>query len=198
VKARSGLTALVEGVREFFEAQAVPATAWLGIRRRFQQITEGPRGGSRVVFILGDYDGGAEGKPLKCGTLESPRNNREEYNPRALVRWPKAVTISIWGVDPDQVEDEEAQIEATEALFEATVQAVHNATVIVDTTTVPPTRVNVGLADVVWGDVFVVAPPWEGAFGRELLVHLELRGPLFDLDFDVAFPSPRVNRGPIT
>lgn len=194
---RSGFTALYEAVREQLEPLGVGVD--VGIAARFRTNNTGTHAANRVVFILGDYDGAAEAKPLKVGTLKKPRHNTVEGDPRELAWYPKAITISVWGCDPDRPDDEASQVNATESLLEAVLAACHNATVVVDTETEPPTTMPVGLADLVWGDVVSVLPPWEDAWGRELLVHVEQSGPLWDASFAWSTTTtPVVNRGSVT
>jgi hypothetical protein len=177
---RSGLKALSAGVASYFSQNNVQAVVGkIGWRSRFRVDNQGPGGGSRVIFIPGEYDGSTDFKPMKGGELTKPRHSHVEA--RELVWWRKTVTLSVWGADRINPDDDEAQIEATEALFEWAVRGVHNA---ID----PMSGRPVGLADVVWKDVTWVKPPSERAFGLEMLVTFEHQAAMFDVAGDLAYP----------
>lgn len=188
---RSGLIALADGARAYFEANGVAAVIPpVGLKYRTFQINQGPGGGSRVVFIPGEYDGQLEPKAMRAGELRKPRHNAtDDINPRELVWWRKSVTLSIWAVDTTNLASEQAQWAALEDLFESTVQAVHNARD-------PVSGLPVGLADVVWVNTTLNRTVIENSFGFELLVTLTHSGPLFDLPIEQAFPQPSVARVP--
>jgi hypothetical protein len=86
--------------------------------------------------------------------------------------WERLCTVYVWAVDPDKLSDEEAQIEASETLFELVLQAVQSAT----------------KATGIWGDVGYVEP-FERPFGLELTALLSFRAPMFDAPTDRAFPG---------
>ena len=186
---RSGLVALSDGVRAFFAANGVAATVTpVGWRYRSFQVNQGPGGGSRVCFIPGKIDPTSPAAPkvVDAGTFEQPR--LKTANPRPLAQWSKVVTLSVWGVDTSDLENDELQLAATENLLESTYQAMHAA---VD----PVTGVNVGLADVVLRDAVWTLPPVELGFGREFVAYFVHRGPLFDLPIATTTPQPLIVRG---
>jgi len=189
-RGRSGLIALSDGVRAYFEANridaSVPAVGW---RQRTMWTNEGPGGGSRVIFMPGQFDGGLDSRPLKGGSFHKARQTHDD--PRPLVWWARLATLSVWAVDPDRPDDEELQIAATEDLLEKAVSAAHNA---IDPVTGSP----VGLADLIWGDLTWVRPPSDAAFGREILLTFTHGSALFDLPIGIATPQGAVARDPPT
>jgi hypothetical protein len=80
----------------------------------------------------------------------------------------------VWGVDTASRQDESAQIEATETLFEWVVRAVHSA---------PG-----AFADARWGSLKWTSPT-ERAFGLELRAELTFMQPIFDQPRDLVFPT---------
>lgn len=191
---RAGLPALVRGVRAYFAAYGVTANVVLGWNARNSQINQGPGGANRVCFIPGEFDGSTGApKVAKAGTMDrNAAQNFVSHNPRmrALAWWHEPITVSCWAVDPSQPQDEESQIEATNALQEATVAAIHNATD-------PVTGFAVGFANIEeWGAVGWTLPPGENAFGRELTFGLTLLSPLFDAPIQLVTPAASVVRNP--
>lgn len=184
---QSGLVVLADAVRVYFDANGVRATvAPVGLRYRSFSMNQGPGGGSRIVFIPGDFSGDAALKPIDEGELGDPLKRLGD-NPRELVEWNRTVTISIWGVDASDVSDEQRQIEATENLLELVVRAVHNAVS-------PNTGYAIGAdrdenGSSTWGKVSRTYPPVENGFGCELLVRLRIKGPLFDAPAQIVTPT---------
>lgn len=175
---RSGLLAATKYVAEFLAANGLTTTVKVGWKERAKQINQGGGRANRVVFIPSDPSG-------KSGSLTAPhfagdRDVRAAIDaPRAatmreLAGWNRIVTVSVWACDGEHPEDEEAQIEALETLFEWTVRAVHSA---------PG-----AFANAQWGDV-TCTPIQERQFGRELLVGLTFRQPLFDQPREVVYPT---------
>lgn len=194
---RSGLVALADGMRSYFEANEIPAVVMpVGWKYRAFLVGQGPGGGSRVCLIPGKLDptAGTPPKVTEAGTFKQPAfadagTGGGNANPRRLIEWVRTVTLSVWGVDVEHLNDDEAQFHATENLLEWTYQAMHAA---VD----PVTGINVGLADVVLKDAVWVIPPVEQGFGRELVAYFEHHGPLFDLPDAIATPQPGIYRSP--
>ena len=191
----SGFRMLWEGTRTYFEANHWNETIDAGWKAREQVLNQGPGGASRVVFIHGRVPPTGQG-PYPAGTIEQPRIAQARSslasgayvdNPRPLRQWSRLCTLSVWGVDADQLDDDTAQSDATEELFERVVQAVHNA-IYVD----PDNEVETpaGLADVKWTDVIwnVVSPNY--GYGRELLAYFVHKGPIYDQAIGLARPSP--------
>lgn len=184
----SGLIALANGMRAYFAANSVAATvAAVGLTQRSRVINQGVGGGSRVVLMAGAIDASGALKSYAGGRLGKPKLTHT--NPRPLALWERVSTISIWGVDLAKPQDEQAQLEATESLFEWVIRAAHNA---VD----PDTGDPVGLANIVWGDVMWTYPPGENAFGREMLVTFTHSAVLFDQKIDTTTPHGAVARNP--
>lgn len=192
----SGILALVRGVREYFDENDVSARVEVGWTKRFRTDNQGPGGGNRVVFIPGE-DAAQPGAPkiLKGGVLDrNAPQNHVAYNPRmrALAWGHEPLTVCVWALDPERPQDEEAQIEATEDLFELTLQGIHNA---VD----PRTGSNAGFANIEeWGPMAWTLPPGEQSFGRERTFTFVLLVPYFDKSMEVAFPMGAVTRNPPT
>lgn len=184
--ARSGLVTLAQAAQIYFDQNGVPVQVAVGFGARWKLWNQGPDGANRLVFIPGDYNGDPAEKPLDEGRLYNPLKLASD-NPRELVEWQRTVTISVWGVDPDQPNDEVASILATDRLLEWTVRAVNNA---VD----PETGLSLG-ADrdedgrLTWGKVTRTYPPLETAFGVEYLVRFEMRGPLYDVPSTTLVPT---------
>jgi len=196
---RSGLIALADGMRAYFEAQRIPAVVTpVGWKYRSFVINQGPGGGSRVCLIPGRIDpsSGTPPKVIEAGTFKQPMfgdagSNGGYANPRRLIEWDRTVSLCVWGVDTTQLDNDEAQYAALEDLVEATYQALHNA---VD----PVTGINVGLADVVLQDAVFTLPPVELAFGRELVGYFQHKGPLFDVADRIVTPKGAIVRQPAT
>lgn len=188
---RSGIIALADAVRVYFEANNVQAhVARVGLKYRTFLTNQGPDGGSRVVFIPGDFNGDPSVKPIDEGELDDPLHH-VSVNPRELAEWRRVVTASIWGVDYARIEDEEAQIQATEDLFEWTLRAIQNA---VKPVTIGEQTFYTHLgADVERGKVTRAYPPLENGYGHELLWRFVLKGPFYDLADPTVVPTP----GPI-
>lgn len=171
---KSGLVALVDSVRSYFETNGVTATVSLGWTKRTQQINQGPGGANRVVFTPSD-DSGKSGRIV--GTQQpGPRTFGTQPNQitvRPLVDWERILTVSIWAADTTAPSDEALQIEAVETLFEWTVRAVQAATK------------NNGR----WTEAGWTVSPVEHSFGRELRVGLIFRHPIFDVENDVVKPQ---------
>jgi hypothetical protein len=195
----SGLGGLVRGVRVYFEANAVDANVSIGWTARYRQDNQGAGGANRVIFIPGE-DAAAPGPPkiLKSGAfdLDGAQNfvatNANGERLRTLAWNHEPVTVSVWAVDPDRPQDEEAQYEATILLVAATIQAIYNA---VD----PQTGAGAGYANIeAWGDSAWTLPPGEMAFGRERTFGLVLLVPYFDAAVTMAYPGGALARGRVT
>ena len=187
---RSGLVALVHSVRDYFTANGVTASVSLGWKERSRQDNQGAGGANRVVFTPSDDSG-------RGGTIDGIRgpgsrnnlasNGGDDTSRRGLYSWERFVVVSIWAQDDSQAdpEDEEAQIEATEALFEWTMRAVQAF----------------AHQDARWGDVTWTPTPVDRSFGRELRAALTYRHPMFDLEVGMVGGSrisPSVTRNPPT
>ncbi|MDB4996650.1 MAG: uncharacterized protein JWM74_4082 [Myxococcaceae bacterium] len=182
--AKSGSVALVKAVRAFFEDSQITAKVSLGWKERAKQDNQGAGGANRVVFTPSD-DSGAGGRitavrgvgdrldgDLAAGTAESRRG---------LFNWERIFLVSVWAVDTSTLNDpenEEAQIEAVELLFEHVMQAV---------------QAFAGQT-AKWGDVRWTVTPLERTFGRELRASLQFKHPMFDEKYAVVKPSPAVHR----
>lgn len=192
VKVRSGLLAVVEGVRGYFAANGVDAEVHVGLRARFFWSRQ------RVVFIPGDYRGEDSPKPMGEGTLTPPEHTKSD-DPRELATWERIVTADILGVDTANKSSEEAQIAAAENLLESTVQALWNGyrpAGVNSAYTAQPGDTKeygyLGRGAIEFGAVTRVYPPAELGYGAELLLQFTLKGPLFDVPSTIVFPTKAV------
>jgi hypothetical protein len=130
----SGLIALTDGVRAFFEQDwvaayfanlgvTIPFVTTTGWKQREQQINVNPGSpqtpgqvNRRVTFMPGT-DKGDE------GTFKEPRRTS---NPRAIATWERLITCAVWAVDTSNLADEQAQITACDNLLEMTLQAIQS------------------------------------------------------------------------
>lgn len=184
---KSGLLYLSQQVRAYFQAHDVPAVvAKVGLTYRTFELNQAPGGGSRVVFIPGEFNGEDDPKTAPFGELNEPLNHSSVVNPRELWEWKKHFTISIWGApEITAPSDEELQYERTEDLFEWTMRGIQNALG--------------GQADMPPGaKVYIRRPPGESGFGTEFLVVTGHDGPLYDVTMPVAFPGPAISKGDVT
>lgn len=173
VRTRSGLVALVKGVREYFDAVGVTANVSIGWKERAKQINQGTGRANRVVFTPSD-DSGKGGKIVAVkqpGTRQI--GDPVTHTVRSLRNWERFVVVSVWAADTTKPNDEEAQLEAVESLFESVLQAVNTF----------------AAADAVWGDVSWTTEGIELSFGREMRAGLVFRHPLFDLPVEVVYPG---------
>jgi hypothetical protein len=187
---RSGLLAAIATVKSFLEDNGIPAAVEVGWKRGPQQINQGPGGANRVVFVPSDSDGAAgELTPPRFPGQRTVRNavDAPVCTVRSLLEWERKIAVLVWAADrttPGDANNEAAQIEAVETLFEWVVRAVHSA---------PG-----AFASVTWG-----APKWtvpaERSFGLELRVPLTFSHPIFDQPRDLVFPTTAaVTRAPYT
>lgn len=174
---RSGSIVLVDGVRAFFRANGVKAEVRLGWKEPARQDNQDKKtGAGRVIFTPSD-PGGRGGALSKNFGARGPGPSAPGA-PRPLVCWEKRFTVRIWAVATGKEADEEAQIQATEDLFERTVQAVQY----------------VAAADAEWLDTAWETEPTEQTFGKALLVALVHRGPLFGVEHRVVYPQPEITK----
>lgn len=185
---RSGLVALVTHVRNYFLLKGIDANVPpLGWKERTKQINQGIGGANRVVFVPSGPNGAAG--PLASirgpGKRLHNANSADAFTRRGLYNWERQAGVSIWGIDrsnPLDIENEEAQIEATELLFERVIEAVHYFVASSE-------QQFGGYATVEWGEPTWVTPPNERVFGRELLAPLTLKHPMFAEEVGYAYPE---------
>lgn len=183
---RSSIPALARAMRAFFEDYDLETQVHVGLPARFEYGH-----GDRVVIIPGEYDGSETLRPIKGGSLGPPEKHADLYDTvngyrqRTLVTWDKTLTLSLWGADPTNLQSEEAQLEATESLFELAVQAI-------DLGVDPETHQFVGLANVVWGTPTWVKPPSIGGYGQEILVTLTHTGVLYAPPVNTTTAAPNL------
>lgn len=185
---RSGFLAAVQAVRAFLTAKEVDAeVVVVGFKQRMQQLNQSKTNrGNRVVFQPSDDDG-------KAGRIVIARQvGDRDIRPaidaprvatiRSLAEWERLSMVSVWATDLDAPNDEEAQGQATETLYEWVVRAVHSA---------PG-----AFANALWGDV-ELTPTKERSFGLELRAALTFRHPIFDEPREVVYPTgAQVDRNP--
>lgn len=185
---KSGVVALVASVRAYFAAMSVTAVVPpLGRKERTKQVNQGPGGANRVVFEMSDPagKGGKLAAPHIVGARDIVDADKNVVaTVRSLKNWERALTVSVWAADPSDTNDEEKQIEATEALFEWVLRAT-NAFVASGASPA---------ASLVWGDTDWTSTPVERAYGFELRVGLVFKHPIFDVPIDLAFPSPALTK----
>lgn len=175
---------LVASVRDYFSTFGVTANVELGWNRRTRQTNQGAGGANRVIFVPSDEagGGGSLARPHLMGPREffdpsSPTPTRPVATARPLLDWQRVIFFYVWARDPARAEDEGAQIEATETLFEEAVRAIHSA---------PG-----GFASLSWGGT-KWTPPAERSFGLELRGSLTFQHPLFDRPSEIVYPSAAV------
>ena len=187
----SSLVALYGSVQGYFTATGNTAGVYLGLRYRDNWDT------SRVVIIDGEFDGSNWPKPRGAGSFGAPWQ-KKSFNPRELVSWERPVTLSIRGVDPTAIDSESAQIQATEGLIEATIQALQQA-MTVDPVT--QTNVSIGQANIDWANSEAVwvdpGTATQQTWGKEFLVTFIYKCVFFDLADSIAFPTPALQKGPL-
>lgn len=188
----SSLVALYTSVQAYFKATGRVAQVYLGLRYRDLWDT------SRVVIIDGEFDGSNAPKVRSAGRFAAPTQKRS-VNPREIVSWPRPVTLSIRGVDATDPDDESKQIEATEALIEATVQALQQATAIDPATGL---AVGIGQASVDWGDSRAAwvdpGSATQQGWGKEFLVTFTYRCVFFDVADNIVFPTPAIQKNELS
>ena len=185
---RSALGALTEAIRAYFDANAISARVEFGLRARSEQINQGPGGASRVVIIPGKYSGELAPKGLDGGRFAAPMHTHARPEPNELLDDDNLATLSVWGVDassPLAIRSELAQYEATQRLLEQTVQAIHGSPIGGPEGCWPA---------IVWTGKYWPKPPVEMSFGLELLVWLEIHGPLFDAPIGFVTPGFTLTR----
>ncbi len=184
VRILSGVAALFQGVKDYFDAIGDGTSVVFGYRERAKQINQGLGQANRVIFLPGDPNGsggklGATPRDVGRRQLNDEDGNRIA-DIRPLASWERQFSISIWGVDKDAPRDELAQAVATENLFEHTLRAIEGFE-------------GAGGMNLAWGAVtWTVAK--ENTFGTELLVGLALAHPLMEAPEEVGFPGFTLER----
>lgn len=183
----SSLVALHQAMQAYFDVLGVDVKVYLGLKHRDRWDT------SRVVIIDGEFDGSLEPKPRSAGRFRAPWQ-KQSVNPRELVGWERPVTLSIRAVDPSAIDSEDAQIAATEALIETTVQAVHNAIA----TDVDGNAVAIGQANLVWDDGKAIwvdpGTATQQTWGKEFLVGFTYKCVFYDRALQVVTPTPALTK----
>lgn len=177
-KITSGLLALADGVQAYLDDANVGTKVFATFNREHaRQINQGDGSANRICFMFGGLDDDED-----LGELTGARQNSGTgRNPRELYTWEKRGVMSIWAVDALFLDDERKQITAIENLFEWAMRAVQD----------------VAKADFRPGKIRVAKKPSENRYGVELLVDFVHKGPLFDITYQVAKPSPALERGPV-
>jgi hypothetical protein len=187
---QSSFTHLVNGVRAYFADQELPAVIHYGLRAWWRQDNQGPGGGSRVVFVLGEFHGDKALRARAYGRIHSPFAHTTAgllgtaggFNPREVAGWTRPAAVAMWAApDLNSPDDELLQNEQTENLLEQVLVAIRT----------------VQMADCfvkAW-DIERVSPPQERGFGEALCCNFEMRGPLFYPATDTATPAAVLSRG---
>lgn len=190
VTIKSGTVEFVRRVRQYLEdyrrddaGVVIPVAVSLGWRERARQDNQTAGRADRIVFTPSADDG-------RSGQIAAVRGPglREIRTPegvlegkvRGLYTWEQLMTCSVWAAPPPGCsrDDEEAQIGATEDLFEWALQAVYHS----------------GLAAVQPGEAGWTVSPVHTAFGKEMRFTFTLRQDVFDKPRDVRFPGHSVPR----
>ena len=186
----SSLVALWRSMQSYFTAQLVPAQVYLGLKYRDLWDT------SRVVIIDGEFSGSNTPAVRNAGKLGAPWQ-KQSYNPRELAAWERPITLSIRGVDSTNVDSEEAQTQATEALLEATIQGLQNAMAIDDA----GNPVSIGQNNIDWaGSKMAWVDPGtatQQTWGKELLLAFTYKCVIFDLPDFVQQVTFDLQKGPL-
>jgi len=174
---RSGFLAAVGTVQTFLTSRGVDVSVSTGWKENPQRINKTLSGANRVVFVPSRKSGDG-------GEIEPARfvGDRNIYNAldarvatvRSLRNWRRAATVHVWAVDNAAPDDEAAQLEATEALFEWVVRAVHNA---------PGAFGAVAFGRTEW------TKPVQRSFGLELQVEFTFSQPIYDVPRNVVIPD---------
>jgi hypothetical protein len=188
---RSSLTQLQRAMQTYFTAYGVNAAIYVGLKYRSRWDE------SRVVIIDGEFDGTKEPKPMNAGSWGAPWQ-KHSTNPRELFSWPRPITFSILGVDPANLDSEQAQIEAAELLIEMTAQALWNAN-----WTDPVTGVSWPIGQNNW-DFAGSKATWmepgsstEQGHGKEFLITGLYKCVLYDQYIAVQTGTPALEKGPM-
>lgn len=185
---RSGIVFLRDQVALFCSVRQLPIVVTpVGARYRGFVGNQAPGvGGNRIVFIPGEF---VPGSPTarKYGTLSRDTLNSESVcNPRELLAWSRAITVSLWSAPPPgKMTDEEAAFDVADDMLEVLARAVTQATY--------PDGSSVA-ASIEWGDVQIVSPPVENSFGVEVLVSIKQLAPFFGETLDVVQATPNLMR----
>lgn len=106
------ITDLYRATKAAFEEASATTSIVFGEREAARRINEAEEGANRIVFAPVDGDAIGEVKPGIEGSIG--------------VLW-ESCTILVWGRDPEDIEDEAAQYDATRALFGTLFRALWNA-----------------------------------------------------------------------
>lgn len=183
---RSGLVALVAGVRTYLTVNGVDATVALGWKARARVGNQGPGGANRIVFTPSD-DAGNGGRivgtqqPGQRAVGGSGTPQTATGSVRALYDWQRVCVVSVWAIASAATGDEDArdaaQLEASESLVEWMMRAVQAS----------------GRANIQFGDVRWTIPD-ERSYGIEALVGLTFRHPIFDVPNEIVRPTPVITQ----
>jgi len=152
------VTLLYDAVRARFEAEGADVKQPFGWREVYQHRT----GRARIVWVPGDESGSA-------GEMRGARNPGTQAAGRSIATLGELFTVHISASDPQFIDDERKQYEATRALFDAWVRAVYLAA---------------------HGTIHFGAPAWntdknERRHGAELVCVCEVEAKIPDSPYDV-------------
>jgi len=181
---RSGLLYLRDAVAGYFSENGIAASVVpVGLKyRSFTLNQSDPANANRVCFIPGVFDGENLLKSRDYGVLSRETDNSASVvNPREICAWERPFTVSVWSAPERGHSDNEGlSIALAEDLLEQVLRAIVH--------TPDPNPENGGgsiAASIVWGPLFLKAPPVESGFGAELLVHAVQRAPFYDFSLEV-------------
>lgn len=192
----STLVGLSDAVRLWFAARtegvSVPPVGW---RQRVQKLNEGTGRANRVLFMPGAIASGDVPEVTDLGKLL--RGRQSSNNPRVLFEWDIPFTMSVWAVDMTDRNDEQLQIIAVTNLLELALQAVHNARLPENPGDPASPLISVGLANLITpATVRIVTRNAEQYFGREILVGMSMKTPLYDKTFATGTGTPALHPDP--
>lgn len=170
----SGFSVLVAGMREFLDANRVPAEFAAGWLKRPKQATK--PGGSRIV-IGPSEEGGSGGQILPAMGPGSRRTDDDDQEWRPLAAWEMKLACYVWATDTTS---EEAQVSATFGLMTWAMRAIAHAS---------NGHFTFGATD--W-----TKPETLTQYGRELKLLFTFRAHVPDVPWGLTGPlTPALNRG---
>lgn len=170
----SGFSVLVCRMRQYLDAQKVPAEFAAGWLQRPKQATRA--GGSRIVIGPSD-EGGGGGQIIPAMGPGIRRTDTQAWQP--LAGWEMKLACYVWATDKAS---EEAQVSATFSLMQWAMRAIAYAS---------NGHFTFGATD--W-----TKPETLTQLGRELKLSFTFRSHVIDVPWDLTGPlAPSIVRGPL-